>query len=239
MKKTIIFIFLAMVFILPFTNVSALDIEDKLHIDNSHEFIIQEKIDAFLKEKRKDNIYSLTPSEELELVNFIENYKNNLNPNFKLQRVSGKDYATSFDITGYIFLTMDSRTSGWRHGHAGIGYSAGGNVIEANPGDGVELYYDRVKDYWSKRKTGGIYSVKKAEYADYKKARNYAKSKLGRKYGFNPFGGDFYCSELVYYAWKEAGYNVASSRVWGTPILPSQIMNDGDTVKEVSFPFKV
>lgn len=47
----------------------------------------------------------------------------------------------------------------------------------------------------------------------------------------------FIAVSFVYYAWNDAGYNIASSRVWGTLILPSHIMNDGDTILKASFPF--
>ena len=236
MKKKLFL--LAITIILSFVNVSAL--EEKSDIqktkDNS-EAIIQNKIKKFLNLKNKKDVYSLTKNEEIELVKYIEKYKQELNAIIQPQWFNPWEYATTFDIAGYVFVTLDSSTSGWNHGHAGIGHSAGGNVIEANAGDGVKLYTNRVNSYWSKCQNGGVYSISGASPSDYKNAKKYAVDRLGREYGFDPIKGDFYCSELVYYAWDSVGFNIASSRVWGTPILPSHIMNDGDTILKASFPF--
>lgn len=204
---------------------------------DQREMLIQNRINEFLKEKNKPDVYSLTEDEEIQLVNYIRQFKKSLDGNLERQAVDPWVYASSYNLQGLVFATLDSRTSGIEHGHAGIGFSSGGNVIEANPGDGVKLYKNRVNNYWSSVANGGIYSVKGATSNDYLTAASYAAARLGRGYGFNPAEGTFYCSELVYYAWKEAGKNIASSRIWGTLILPSQIMNDGDTILQVSFPF--
>ena len=203
------------------------------------EVLIQNKIQEFLNSKNKDNIYSLNMYEEQELIEYIQDYKESINDCSSTYGIIDSGiYASTADIGGYIFASLDSKTSGWNHGHAGIGYSAGGNVIESNPNVGVKLYSNRVETYWANCQTGGIYSVNGASSSQYETAKNYAYNKIGCDYNFNAFDtNSFYCSELVYYAWEEAGYNIASSRVWGTLILPSQIMNDGDTTLRVSFPF--
>lgn len=238
MKKKILLFLLLTVIVLPFSNVNAEELSINIeNVNTDNEILIQNKINEFLTKKNKDTVNELTISEEKELVDIIGEYKKTLYPSIQPASARAVDFANSYNIAGYVFATLDAKTSGWNHGHAGIGHSAGGNVIEANPGDGVKLYTNRVNKYWSKCDDGGIYSIKNASSSDYNKAKNYANDRIGRDYGFNPIDGDFYCSELVYYAWDAAGYNIASSRIWGTPILPSQIMNDGDTVLEASFPF--
>lgn len=241
MKKTLIVILLAITLTLPFSKVFAVeDVSVTQDVVDTKEIMIQKKINEFVKSKNKNNVYDLTNEEEIELTQVIQDYKEALNGNAAstYAYIESGIYNSSVDIGGYIFVSLDSSHSGWNHGHAGIGYSAGGNVIEANPGDGVKLYGNRVDTYWRNCQTGGIYSVSGASTSQYTTARNYAYSKLGCEYGFMATNtNSFYCSELVYYAWESAGVNIASSRVWGTFILPSQIMNDGDTVKNIAFPF--
>ena len=206
-------------------------------VTNDNEILIQNEITKFLIKKNKNNIYDLTQNEQKDLVNYIEQYKKTLYPSAQPNWFNPWEYATTYDITGYIFASLDSSSLDIHYGHAGIGYSAGGNVIEANPGDGVKLYTNRVNSYWSKCQSGGVYAVNNAPSSSYVTAKNYAANCIGKGYGFDPIVDDFYCSELVYYAWDAAGYNIASSRLWGTPILPAHIMNDGDTVLKASFPF--
>ena len=241
MKKTLVVILLAITLALPFTQVyAAEEISISQDVVDQKEIMIQNKINEFVKSKNKADVYELSYEEEVELTQMIQEYKETLNGNVASTYglIENGIYSSGTDIGGYIFVSLDSRTSNWNHGHAGIGYSAGGNVIEANPGDGVKLYGNRVEGYWKSCQSGGIYSVNGASSSQYQTARNYAYGKLGCSYSLNAFNiNSFYCSELVYYAWDSAGINVASSRIWGTFILPSQIMNDGDTVLRVAFPF--
>ena len=240
MRKSFILILFVITLLLPFSQVYATeDTSISQEMINNKEILIQNKINEFIDSQGKSDINYLSVQEEIELVKIIEEYKYTINNNeYSINGVIESGiYASTADIGGYIFSSLDSRTSGWNHGHAGIGYSSGGNVIEANPNVGVKLYSNRVEEYWGNCQTGGIYWVNGASSSQYTIAKNYAYSKLGCDYNFNALDtNSFYCSELVYYAWDAAGYNIASSRVWGTLILPSQIMNDGDTVLGVTFP---
>lgn len=240
-EKKLVAILLVITLTLTFSNVFAAEkVLITQDVTDAKETMIERKINEFVKSKNKNNVYDLNNEEEIELTQVIQEYKETLNSNIVSPYVYIESgiYNSSVDIGGYIFSTLDSSTSGWNHGHSGIGYSAGGNVIESNPNVGVKLYNNRVDTYWRKCANGGIYSVSGASSSQYATARNYAYSKLGCTYDFNALNtNSFYCSELVYYAWDSAGINIASSRIWGTPILPSQIMNDGDTVKNIAFPF--
>lgn len=95
-----------------------------------------------------------------------------------------------------------------KHGHAGIGYYDSDSVIEANPDVGVKLYANRISTYWMNCADGGIYSIHGAINHEYVIATDYVYNHIGYDYGFLPIVSDFYCSELVNYAWKEAGYDL-------------------------------
>lgn len=114
---------------------------------------------------------------------------------------------------------------------SGIGVKGSGVVVEANPVDGVKKYFNRVSTYWMNRNLGGLLRVKDTSSTQYEKAQSYALEKVGKNYGFNPFSDDdFYCSELVYYAWKYAGVDIASSRAYTHGlILSAHFLIDSDT----------
>lgn len=107
---------------------------------------------------------------------------------------------------GHIFVTGDSKTYGWPHGHAGIGTATVGATIEvANTSLGVVYRANRVTDYWSK-KNSSIMGVVGSTSSNYTSAFTYANNRIGKAYGFDPLNpNDFYCSELVFLAWKNAG----------------------------------
>lgn len=198
---------------------------------------IEKATSDYLIDKKSFSISDLTKAEELELSNIIQTIKEaSLESVVTPKWYNPWLYGTTENITGYIFITLDNSTFGWEHGHAGIGNYTGGSVIEANPGVGVKLYGDRVNTYWHAQRTGGIYKVKNATSTDYMYARNYAYSQIGKSYNVAPYNSGFYCSELVYKAWKSAGFYVApkSAVEFYTPL---GIMNDADTVKIASFPF--
>lgn len=182
----------------------------------------------YLIEKNKSSTDQLTYEEQMELYQKVhqikllesENYYSTRSANFTMSKVA--------DYYGDIFITMDNKTSSFRHGHAGIGVHGRGAVVEADPEYGVKKFDNRIADYWAERKTGGLMRVHDASLRSYELAQNYAMKMVGKRYGMNPFDtGDFYCSELVYYAWKYAGFDIASGR--GSWILPINIIEDEDT----------
>lgn len=135
---------------------------------------------------------------------------------------------------GYLFLTLDNATSSWNHGHAGIG-GDNGQTIEAYGGVGVRIYSNGYNTNWKDCTTGGIYRVNGATTSQYETAKNYAYSKVGTPYSTNLLDGEstFYCSELVYKAWKEAGITIGTN-VLGL-ITPNSIMNHNNTILVYSF----
>lgn len=201
--------------------------------DNNDYYGTIEATKRYFDSKKVRSYEELSEKEKEELYNIIDSLK----PVESLKRSGGTTIPSGKrnnkiplggNYYGEIFITMDNSTIGFRHGHAGIGSDGPGHVIEANPGDGVKLYKNRIKDYWIKCNTGGIMRVRGASAKKYRTAYNYAKSKIGFKYSIISKSDSFYCSELVYYAWKRAGYNIASGK-WGYHYSPYDIMSDNDT----------
>lgn len=199
--------------------------------------IIEEKIDETVNQALNDanvtELSELTNQQEIDLVAKVNEIKSN-HSSYYTKDVKVTPRASS-PYYGDVLATLDEKTFGIPHGHAGIGYYDANTVIEANPGDGVKKYSNRITGYWRNCSSGGIYGVSGASSGNYSTATNYAYDRIGRGYGFDPIAGDFYCSELVYYAWGAAGYDIDYNRAWGTPILPSHLMLDGDTYLKESF----
>lgn len=129
---------------------------------------------------------------------------------------------------GFVFVTGDAKTSSWSHGHAGIGSATPESVIEANPGDGVMFYHNRIASYWAKVNSS-IMGVRGATSGHYFDAFQYANNQYGKPYSLVPTDGSssYYCSELVRDAWRHAGIKVASDNGW---TYPSEIYRNYNTV---------
>ena len=187
--------------------------------------------EEYLKRKNVKTYDELSIKDQKELFRKIDKIKSR---NIIITRSSSggnneninKDIKTNISYYGDIFVTMDNKTL-LRHGHAGIGGFAEGSVVEANPGKGVTIEKNGVHN-WRKYETGGIMRVRGASVSDYRKAARYAESKEGYEYSLISESHTFYCSELVYFAWKEAGYDICSYS-WGTHYSPYDIINDNDT----------
>lgn len=220
---------------------------------------IQEEINEiesnYLAEKGEEKIEDLEMDEKVELINLIDEYKSKysqpmLEKSSPLMMTSNKTITraghTQADLTSFsgdIFATMDASTVvvgnvTWTHGHAGIGGFEYGSVIEArNPTAGVQKMTNRLS-FWYGKANGGIYKVPNARNDKYLIATEYANERVGDRYGFNALDpNDWYCSELVYYAWKAAGLDIDHNRIEGTFILPQHLMQDADTLKYRSFPY--
>lgn len=134
---------------------------------------------------------------------------------------------------GDILITLDSKTLGWNHGHAGIVDYNKNTVIEANPGEGVKSKVS-YRTYWAKVNTDELY-VGGATQSNYKTAVNYAAKQIGKPYTILTTlnsTDQWYCSKLVYKAWLNAGYNVGDhykDSSWSYDIVgvtPKQILWD-------------
>lgn len=228
MKKIIVMLFTLMLLTLGsgtlFTNVHANE-------DEEMEIQIQYAIDSVLQNNNIKDLGDLPETEMGKLVDDINAIKANY-IDINAEKLASQPHTRgrTNQYIGRLFLTTESYTHGIRHGHAGIGSDETNAVIEANPGQKIKVYKDRVQSYWSKAKNSGVYGVRGASLTKYKNAYKYAKSKIGKSYGFNALDNNtFYCSELVFYAWKGQGYTINNGIPWGTIILPVHMIADSDT----------
>lgn len=191
---------------------------------------IQNAISFVLKSNGVKELSDLSDEDTEALIDNINEIKSKHIDIREQEAKSSPSARSTSSYIGKLFLTTDSSTKDFPHGHAGIGHKDLNAVIESNPGDGVRKYNGRIKSYWAKRKNSGIYGVRGASAAKYRNAFNYAEKRIGKKYGFNPFDNNsFYCSELVFYAWKGQGYTINNGLLWGSIILPVHMMLDSDT----------
>jgi uncharacterized protein YycO len=114
--------------------------------------------------------------------------------------------------------------------HAGIVYWST-EVVESNTSKGVHL---STVGKWDRNYPFGVLRVKNSTYAEALKAAEYARSKVGYSYNKNVFDykktTSFYCTSLVYHAWKSAGYSLDSEYHIGY-LSVEDLKEDGDTYK--------
>lgn len=123
----------------------------------------------------------------------------------------------------------------FNHGHAGIIGGDGhiGGVIESNRDTGVICNYE---GNWESRFPGNTvyqYGVKRTSVAQDAAAANWAAAQKGKPYNtkFDLIGrrDAFYCSQLVWAAYKDTtGVDIGTWH-WGTPIHPFELMHSGET----------
>ncbi|WP_053072149.1 YiiX/YebB-like N1pC/P60 family cysteine hydrolase [Rossellomorea marisflavi] len=136
---------------------------------------------------------------------------------------------------GSILVSMTAKRYGFPHGHAAIISNTSGYVIEALPKPGVT--HQPAHTYWSTVSDEVEMYVKKASWANYDQAIKYAKSQIGDPYKLKTTinnTSNWYCSKLVYKAFKSAGHDLAL----GSPYpLPLDLKVDKNTVTLYKNPF--
>jgi uncharacterized protein YycO/cell division protein FtsB len=146
--------------------------------------------------------------------------------------------STTWSGRGDILISLEAKTYGLPHGHAGILSDKKDYVIEALPSPGV--VHHSAEKYWSTVDDEGQYYVKNAKSADYQKAVDYAKAQVGEPYKLKTTLGntsEWYCSKLVFKAWESAGFQVGSLDEYLGVVLPGSIIADWDTVKYINNPY--
>lgn len=135
--------------------------------------------------------------------------------------------------TGDILVTMDNTygSASFIYGHAAIVYTSNEYTIESYDTTGVKKFA------MTKWKPGGKIDtmialwVKGATGTDYVQAKEYSGVQIGDPYNSAFWDSDrsdkFYCSQLVWKAWKHAGFNVNGG--WDTMISPYDMVEDSDT----------
>ena len=129
-------------------------------------------------------------------------------------------YGGRLGTYGDILITYNGGTN-WIHGHAGI-VSLNDNVtIEAFPWQGVV----RKSNRWYE-KGNRLYRPKNVRGSQYRAAARNAESHLGK------WRTDkFYCSQLVWRAWLDAGKNIAPSS--GNIVTPGDLEKDATRLVEI------
>ena len=196
----------------------------------------QKEIDKLPRDEQQDAISSV-----LQVISELNQSKVDEITQMKEQSVGdliesntrGRTTTIEWQNYGDILVTLDSKTLGWNHGHAGIVDFNKNRVIEANPGEGVQskLSYNK---YWKSVNTDELY-VGGASQSNYKTAVNYAAKQIGKPYTIMTTLSNtdkWYCSKLVYKAWLSAGYNVGDhykDSAWKYDFIgvtPKQILLD-------------
>lgn len=117
-------------------------------------------------------------------------------------------------------------------GHAAIVHNDSSYTIESFPDGGVRVYNN---DWGSKSRVYGV-RVRGASYSDYQNAASYAVSQADaqKPYNWNFFNkgttDSFYCSQLVWRAWKNQGYEVDRMNLgdW-EPVSPAELVGGSQT----------
>lgn len=132
---------------------------------------------------------------------------------------------------GDILVTMDNGSSSFRYGHAAIVLSDNRYTMEAWPSNGVQIHGI------SKWRPGGSIKtmiamwVKGALGEDYTESQYWAKLQKGDPYNSSFYDSNrtdkFYCSQLVWKAWKYAGFDVNGG--WDSLISPFDMVEDSQT----------
>ena len=138
-------------------------------------------------------------------------------------------YGGPLGTYGDILITYNGGTN-WIHGHAGI-VSRNNNVtIEAFPWRGVIRNSNRWND-----KGNRLYRPKNVRGGQYTAAARNAESHVGKEYFldiFNKWRTDkFYCSQLVWRAWLDAGKNIAPSS--GNIVTPGDLEKDATRLIQI------
>lgn len=122
-------------------------------------------------------------------------------------------------------------------GHAAIVHTTSNYTIESFPeGDGHANGVRRYANDWGDRARVYGVRVKNATLTDYRNAANYAISQanLKKHYNWNFFNkgttDTFYCSQLVWRAWKNQGFEVDRMNLgnW-EPVSPAELIGGSGT----------
>ena len=190
---------------------------------------IEKAIEKFLIEKRVKYTKDLTPEEAKALAKIVQAIKNSENSAKAIVLLPIEGGGGGWAYYGAIFVTGDSSTGGFPHGHAGVGGYDKNYVIESDLKTGVKKHKDRVANYWSKHNASILY-VKNATTAQFKKAAKYADDQVGKPYGLNNSTSSFYCSQLPHEAWRYAGITMYNTSGLGWLVLPIDLYNSSKTV---------
>lgn len=152
----------------------------------------------------------------------------------ELRRQAQAAASLSSYTVGKILVTVaggSSSSSTAYDGHAGIAQGSGYRTVEAWPANRSPIGVDGVQRYninWASRYTKVRYLVPyNSSTNDGTYAYNQAVSKIGASFSILPhkytWNQAFYCSHLVYGAWKRAGFNIDNDG-WDAIVTPKEIV---------------
>lgn len=132
---------------------------------------------------------------------------------------------------GDILVTLDGTSAGldWAGGHTGIVSDVSGYVVEAfgNKKIGQNGVRHWINDWKTRYKKVKALWVDGAKANDYTSVATYNRQQIGKGYNYNFFNikttARFYCSQLVWRAWFNRGWNLnyGGSAVWPVDLIKS------------------
>ena len=184
--------------------------------------------------------YNFTPEQKEYLLKKKEEDKKNAdaiakkyfreNPVKNATMFRSASYGGRLGTYGDILITYNGDKKSWIHGHAGIVSTNNNVTIEAFPWRGVIRNSNR----WYE-KGNRLYRPKNVRGGQYTAAARNAESHVGKEYFldiFNKWRTDkFYCSQLVWRAWLDAGKNIAPSS--GNIVTPGDLEQDATRLIQI------
>lgn len=179
----------------------------------------------------------------------------------QVQRFEEEEKLTSFDTQSYkimenntgsttslgtygdiiVSLIADSGSVGFA-GHAAIVSNNNWETIESYAKNWSPIKKDGVQRYnnnWGSQSGTLLYRPKGATDFQYRKAATYAEKQIGKPYNWQFWDKNttdkFYCSQLVWRAWLEAGIDTEVGSIPNGIIAPADLANSSNTylVKKV------
>lgn len=135
-----------------------------------------------------------------------------------------------------VDLTLDSGSTAF-YGHAGIVSNNNFVTIESYSKSFSPKNVHGVSDFkneWKRKQGALMLRPTDAKAHQYKTAANYAEAQIGKPYNGNFFNKNrtdqFYCSQLVWRSWLEAGIDIEKGTVPNGVIAPSDLINSKETI---------
>ncbi|OEG15713.1 hypothetical protein BCR23_09300 [Enterococcus quebecensis] len=191
------------------------------------------KIDTTKEINNWDDLNSIFPDNEKweeEMKNEANNAPIEIDP-----KALGRARAGSWSWRDGVICITDSYASSphFNNGHAGImGASRWYTTVEANPNDGVQFK----SGDWPSRFGGQIWQVgvKSTSVAQDKKAALWAEKQVGKKYNKNFLDrgtrSSYYCSQLVWAAYKDTANVDLDTWRYATAIHPFELHQTDKTI---------
>lgn len=204
-----------------------------IHASNKSSKYTEKEVELLKESKRID---------ELQINQVLTNLDNQLYTNRSSNTLTVKEelraYRSSSQLGSYgdilINLISDSGSIGFA-GHAGIVANNNWQTIESFAKDWSPIKKDGVQKYTNnwRRKGSLLYRPVGATISQYKKAASYAESKVGKPYNWNFFDkkttNSFYCSQLVWLAWLDAGIDIEKGSFPNGVVSPADLANSSNT----------